>query len=82
MLLKEEQKRFRQKCKEISDLLFIDKMILREVWTRTKNLAVALIACKEAYDMVLHSWIVECLDMVVLSEKNQAYKNMEGGFDM
>ena len=31
---------------------------------RKKNLAVAWIDYKKAYDMVPHSWVVECLDMV------------------
>ena len=64
MLLPEEQKGCRRKCKGTGDLLFIDKMILREVRVRKKNLAVVRINYKKAYNMVPHSWIVECLDMV------------------
>ena len=44
-------------------------MILREAQIRKKNLAVAWIDYKKAYDMVPHSWIVECLDMVGVSEQ-------------
>ena len=69
MLLPEEQKECRQKCKGIDDLLFIDKIIHQEVQMRKKNLAVASVDYKNAYDMVPHSWIVECLDMVVISER-------------
>ena len=36
---------------------------------KKKNLAVALIDYKKAYDMVPHSWIVECLGMVGVSEQ-------------
>ena len=36
---------------------------------RKKNLAVAWIDYKKAYDMVPHSWIVECLDMVGMIEQ-------------
>ena len=64
MLLPEEQKGCRRKSKGTDDILFIDKMILREVRMRKKNLAVAWIDYKKAYDMVPHSWVVECLDMV------------------
>ena len=53
MLLPEEQKGCRQKCKEIGDLLFID-MILREVQIRKENLA--WIDYKKSYDMVPLSW--------------------------
>ena len=44
-------------------------MILREVQIRKKNLAVTWIDYKKAYDMVPHSWIVECLGMVGVSEQ-------------
>ena len=43
-------------------LLFIDKMILPEV--QKKNLVVAWIDYKKAYDLVSHSCIIECLGMV------------------
>ena len=69
MLFLEEQKRCRRKWKETSDLLFIDKMILREVRMRKKTLAIAWIDYKKAYDMVPHSWIAECLDMAGVSEQ-------------
>ena len=69
ILLLEERKGCRRKCKRTGDLLFIDKMILREVRMRKKNLAVAWIDYKKAYDMVPHSWIVECLGMVGVSEQ-------------
>ena len=36
---------------------------------RTKDLAVAWIDYKKTYDIVPHSWIVECLGMVGVSEK-------------
>ena len=36
---------------------------------RKKNLAVAWIDYKKAYDMVPQSWIVECLDMVGVGEQ-------------
>ena len=65
MLLPEEQ--CRRKCKGTGDLLFIDKVILREVRMRKKNLAVVWIGYEKAYDMILHSWILECLRMVGVS---------------
>ena len=40
MLLPEEQKGYRRKCKGTGDPLFIDKIIVREVQMRKKNLAV------------------------------------------
>ena len=69
MLLPEEQKRCRRKSKETDDLLFIDKMILREVRVRKKSLAVAWIDYKKACNIVPYSWIVECLGMVGVSDQ-------------
>ena len=69
MLLPEEQKGCGRKCKETSDLLFINKMILWEVQMKKKNLAVAWIDYKKGYNLVPHSWIVECLGMVWASEQ-------------
>ena len=67
MLLPEEQKGCRRKYKGTSGLLFIGKMILREVRMRKKNLA--WIDYKKAYDWVPHFWIVDCLGMVGVSEQ-------------
>ena len=70
MLLPEEQKESRRKCKGTGDLLLIDKMILRDnSRMRKKKLAVAWTDYKKAYDMVLHFWIEESLGMVRVSEQ-------------
>ena len=36
---------------------------------REKNLAIAWVDYKKAYDMIPHCWVIECLDMVGVSEK-------------
>ena len=36
--------------------------------SRNKNLAMAWIGYKKAYDMVPHSWIIECLDLFGVAE--------------
>ena len=61
MLLPEEQKGCGQKCKGTGDPLFIDKMILQDMWMRKKNLAVMLfslmiLAWNLAYINVLHQF--------------------------
>ena len=73
MLLPKEQKGCRRKYKGKGDLLFINKMMLQEVQMRKKNLAVPWTDYKKAYDMVPHSWIVECLGMVGVSEQIQLF---------
>ena len=43
---------------------FINKMIMREVKMRKRNLSMAWIDYKKDYDMVPHSWIIDCLEAV------------------
>ena len=40
-----------------NDLLYIDRAVIKEVKSRNKNLAMAWIDYKKAYDVVPHSWI-------------------------
>ena len=68
-LFPEKQKGCRRKYKGTGDLLFIDKMVLREVRMRKKNLAVTWIYYKKAFDMVPHSWILECLGVVGVNDQ-------------
>ena len=58
---------------------YIDRPVLKEVKSRNKNLAMAWIDYKKAYDMVPHSWIIECLDLFGVAEniKSLLVNNME-----
>ena len=67
-LLPEEQKRCRKRSRGTSDLLYIDRAVIREVKSRKKNLAMAWIDSNKACDMVPHSWIKECLDFFGIAE--------------
>ena len=49
-LLPEEQKGCRKGSRGILDLLYIDRAIIKEVKSRNKNLAIAWIDYKKAYD--------------------------------
>ena len=62
-LLPEEQKGCRKGSRETNNLLYIDKGVIEEVKSENKNLVIAWIDYKKAYDMVPHSWIIECLDL-------------------
>ena len=55
LLLSQEQKGCKRNSRETNDLLFIDKIIMREVKGRTRNLSMVWIYDKKTYDMVLHS---------------------------
>ena len=68
LLLPEEQKVCRRKSRRTNDLLFIDQMIIKEVKIRKRHLSMAWIDYKKAYDMVPHSWIINCLETVGINE--------------
>ena len=67
-LLPEEQKGYRKGSRGTNNLLYIDQAVIKEVKSRNKNLAMAWIDYKKAYDMVRHLCIIECLDLFKLSE--------------
>ena len=64
----EEQKGSRKGSRGTNDLLYIDRAVIKEVKSRNKNLAMAWIDYKKAYDMVPHSWIIECLNLFGVAE--------------
>ena len=65
----EEQKGCYKGSRATPELLYIDQHILNESKTRRKNLAMARIDYKKAHDMVLQSWIINCLKMYIISHK-------------
>lgn len=69
--LPEEQKGCRKKSKGCHDQLFINRMIMREVKMRKRNLSMAWIDYKKAYDMVPHSWILDCMDTLGIDDHVQ-----------
>ena len=70
-LLPEEQKGCRRNSNGTADLLFLDKMIPKEVKSRKKNLAMGWIDYRKANDMFPHSWIIECLEKLEINGKVQ-----------
>ena len=67
-LLPEEQKECRKDSRGTKDLLYIDRVVIKEVKSKNKNLAMASIGYRKAYVMVPHSWIIECLDLFGVAE--------------
>ena len=56
-LLPEEQKGGRKRSRGTNYLLYIDRVVIREVKSRKKNLAMTWIDYKKADHMVPHCWI-------------------------
>ena len=67
-LLPEKQKGCRKRSRRTNDLLDIDRAVIREVKSRKKNLAMAWIDYKKAYDMVPHSWIKKYIEFFGVAE--------------
>ena len=67
-VLPEEQKGCRKGSRGTNDLLCFDRAVIKEVKSRNKNLAMAWIDYKKAYDMVPHYWVVQCLDLFGVAE--------------
>ena len=59
--LPKEQKGCRRKSRGTKDHLLVDKMVMRNCKRRKTNLSMAWIDYRKAFDMVPHSWIIECL---------------------
>ncbi len=62
-IFSDEQKGCHKRTRGTLELLYIDQHIFNESKTRRKNLAMAWIDYKKAYDMVPKSWIQHCLKM-------------------
>ena len=68
-LFPDEQKGCRKGSKGTAELLFTDQHILQESKTRRKNLVMAWIDNKKAYDMLPQNWILHCLKMYKISHE-------------
>ena len=69
VLFPEEWKGCCKGRKGTNDLLYIDQHILKEAKRRKKNVTIAWIDNKKAYDMVLQTWMIKCLKMYKISNK-------------
>ena len=58
-LLPEQQKGCRKGSRGIKDLLYINTTVIKKLKSTKKNLAMAWIDYKKAYDMVSHSRVTE-----------------------
>ena len=68
-LFPDKQKGCRKGFRGTAVLLYIDQHILNENKNRRKNLAIAWIDYKKAYDMIPQSWTINCLKMYKISHE-------------
>ena len=67
-ILPEEQKRCKRGSRGTKDQLLIDKSVLKNCRKRHTNLSMAWIDYRKAHDLVLHSWVFECMEMFGIAE--------------
>ena len=68
-LFPDKLKGCRKRSRGTAEFPYIDQHILNESETRRKNLAMARIDYKKAYDMVPQSWIMHCVKMYKISHE-------------
>ena len=68
-LLPNEQKGCRKNARGTKDQLLIDRAIIRNCKRRKTGIGMAWIDYKKAYDMVPHSWIIECMQIFGIAGK-------------
>ena len=66
-ILPNEQKGCKRNSYGCKDQLLIDRMILENCRTRSKNLSTAWIDYRKAFDSVPHDWILKSLDLYKIS---------------
>ncbi len=62
-LLPEEQKGCRKKSRGTKDQLLIDKAVLKEAKRCKRNLSMAWVDYRKAYDLIPHSWLLRILEL-------------------
>ena len=68
IILPDEQKGCRKQSRGTKDQLLIDKAITKDARMKCRNLNMAWVDYKKAYDMVPHSWILEVISMFGLAD--------------
>ena len=64
----QEQKGCRRGFRGTKDQLLIDKLVMKNSRRRKTNLSMAWIDYKKAFDMIPHSWLIECLKIYGANE--------------
>ena len=73
MYLEEEQKGCIKKKLGAKHQLLINKAILEDCRKRQRNLSMAWIDYKKAFDSVPHSWIMRCLELYKIDEEIRSF---------
>ena len=72
-ILPEKQKGCKRGSRGTKDQLLIDKTVLKDCRKRHTNLSMAWIDYRKAYDLVPHSWVIECMEMFGIAENLRTF---------
>ena len=68
-----QQKGCRRQCRGTKDQLLIDKMVMKNSKRRKANLSMAWIDYRKAFDMIPHTWLIECLRIYGAEDKTVSF---------
>ena len=72
-ILPKEQKGFKRNSRGTKDQALVDKAVLKDCKRRSTNLAIAWIDYRKVYDIIPHSWISECLELLGIAENTKKF---------
>ena len=72
-ILPYKQKGCRKGSRDTEDQLLTDKIVLKQVKRFRKNVTMAYIDYRKAYDMVPHSWILEMMEVTGVSKNVESF---------
>ena len=72
-ILSKEQKVCKRGSRGTKDQLLIDKTVLKDCKKRHTNISMAWIDYRKAYDLVPHSWVHECMEMLGKAENFRTF---------
>ena len=72
-ILPQEQKGCKRESRGTKDQLLIDRTVLKDFKKRHFNLSMVWIYYRKAYDLLLHSWVNECVEMFGTAENLRTF---------
>ena len=68
-----QQKGCRRKCRGTKDQLLIDNVVMMNSKRRQTNLSMEWIGYKKAFNMIPHSWVIECQEIYGAEENTTRF---------
>ena len=72
-ILPQEQKGQKRGNRGTKNQLLIDKTVLKDCQKRHTNLSMAWVNYRKAYELIPHSWVIECMEMFGIVENLRTF---------